>query len=181
MADRLLRRVRATARGGWASTGVPMPGPDSDGMHGTDRELRRGSAQRPRRPLGSHCVRSAGFARRSRPGRTDIGRWVKVIWRVEEADPPWRVVIGIGSTAITVIDVDGRRRCLGPSSSFQLVVPVGQRAAGRVWANAVACGSCRFRGRARRPGNRPHRAHCLLRWMRYRHERLFPLVIRWSP
>jgi hypothetical protein len=45
--------------------------------------------------------------------RTDTGKWVKATWRVEAAGRPWWVVIGMGDTIVTVIDVADHRTGLG--------------------------------------------------------------------
>lgn len=45
--------------------------------------------------------------------RTDTGKWVKATWRVEAAGRPWWVVIGMGGTIVTVIDVADHRTGLG--------------------------------------------------------------------
>jgi hypothetical protein len=45
--------------------------------------------------------------------RTDTGKWVKSTWRVRADERFWWVVIGLGNTLVTVIDVDPRRRGRG--------------------------------------------------------------------
>lgn len=47
--------------------------------------------------------------------RTDTGKWVKSTWRVRADGRDWWVVIGLGNSLVTVIDVDPRRRGRGES------------------------------------------------------------------
>ncbi|MFB6777061.1 hypothetical protein ACFCX0_06430 [Streptomyces sp. NPDC056352] len=45
--------------------------------------------------------------------RTDTGKWVKSTWSVDVDGRRWWVVIGLGSTVVTVIDVAPERVGLG--------------------------------------------------------------------
>ncbi|MFF5253073.1 hypothetical protein ACFY4K_13615 [Streptomyces leeuwenhoekii] len=45
--------------------------------------------------------------------RTDTGKWVTSTWRARADGRSWWVVIGLGDTLVTVIDVDPRRRGMG--------------------------------------------------------------------